>query len=176
MVVERVRLTGVGEIREVKVRGKVMPMIEAVCMIQISLVQERVSPSAKNDSGPSTVSGGLRYKGTKAERDVHDVAERAEEKECTSAENRKTKRPRAHQRSDKVESPPGSRSCLGSDGCHTAHTVDDRIDFPMGADTQHHGGRVPSVMEHIIQSEEDEGAENGFGGSARGDAEYKWVQ
>lgn len=47
MVTERAdRLTGVGEIREVEVGGKIMPMVEAVCMVQIGFVQERVSPSA----------------------------------------------------------------------------------------------------------------------------------
>lgn len=46
MIVEHVRLTRVGEIREVKVGRKVVPMVEAVRVIQIRFVQERASPSA----------------------------------------------------------------------------------------------------------------------------------
>ena len=112
----------------------------------------------------------------KKKRDVHGVAERAEEKEGARAEDPKTKRPRACERLGKGDAPAGRRTCLGSDGGHTAHAVDDGIDFPMGADAQRHGGCVPPAAECIVQREQDEGAEDGFGGAARGDAEYERVQ
>ena len=118
------------------------------------------------------MSGGSRCN----DEDVHGIAECAEEKERTSAEDRKAKRPRAHERPGKGESPAGRRPRLSSNGGHAAHAIDDGIDFPMGADAQHHGRCVPSVMERKVQREEDKGAEDGFGGSACGDAEYEWVE
>ena len=112
----------------------------------------------------------------KQRRDAHEVAERAQEEERARTEDPKTKRPRAHERLGKGDTPARRRSRLGSDGSHTAHPVDDGIYFPMGADAQRHGGCVPPAMERIVQREEDEGTEDGFGGSARGNAEYERVQ
>ena len=112
----------------------------------------------------------------KGERNAHEVAEHAEEKEGACAENPKTKRPRAHERLGKGETPARRGSCLGSDGGHTAHPIDDGVDLPVSADAQHDGGRVPPAVKRVVQCEEDEGADDRFGGSTRGDAEDEWVQ
>jgi hypothetical protein len=119
---------------------------------------------------------GSRWRTRRIWKDVHDVAERAEEKERARAEDPKPKRPRARERLDKGDAPAGRRPRLGSNGGHAAHAVDDGIDFPVGADAQHHGGCVPPATERIVQREEDEGAEDGFGGATRGDAEHERVQ
>lgn len=123
---------------------------------------------------PLAVSGCGRW--GQIRRDVHEEAKRAKEKEGDRAEDSESKRPRTHERLGKGETPTRARPSLGSDGSHTAHAVNDWINFPMGADAQRHGSCVPPVMECIVQREEDEGAENGFGGAAGGDTEYEWVQ
>lgn len=112
----------------------------------------------------------------KEKRDVHGIAECTKEKERTGAEERKPKRPHAHERLDEGESPAGCRPRLGGDGSHAAHAINDRVDLPMGADAQHHSRGIPSVTERVVQREEDKGAEDGFGGSARGDAEHEWIE
>ena len=86
----------------------------------------------------------------KQEEDVHEVAERAEKKERPRAEDPKTKRPCTQKRLGKGDTPARSWSCLGSDHGHTAHAVDDRINFPMGTDAQHHSGCVPPSLERIV--------------------------